>query len=359
MRILHYLDDFLIISEAGSDEGTRNLHALLALFDRLRVPVATDKVEGPAMCITFLGIELDSEQMIMRLPEDKLQALKVMIAEWLGKKSSTVRDLQSLVGKLQHASKVIRPGRTFLRRMFELLKGCGKKQQFVRLNASFCSDFMWWHMFLEAWNGIGMLHNPAESTPDVHLYSDVSGSFGCGAWFGRQWLQLPWPHAVSKWSIAAKELVPIILARVLWGIEWHNKLILVHCDNQAVVEVVNRGYSKDSTLMQMLRCIFFVAALFEFTIRAVHIPWDQNTAADAISRNNRSLFFLQVPATNPFPTPVPQTLIELVILQQPDWLSLDWSCLFRSCLKLGQLRIPGKRTHQGQAVTKDFVNLQK
>ena len=123
------------------------------------------------------------------------------------------------------------------------------------------------------------------------------------------------------------------------------------------MEVVNGGYSKDPMLMHMLRCIFFVAALLEFTIRAVHIPGNQSTAADAISRNKPTLFFLQVPETNPLPTPVPQALIELMILQQPDWLSPGWSCLFRSCLKPGQLRVPGELTHQGQAATKDFVNL--
>ena len=97
-RILHYLDDFLVISEAGSDEGGRNLQALLTLFDKLRVPVATDKVEGPVTRIALLGIELDSEQMVLRLPEDKLWALSNG-AEWLGKTSCTIRGLH-LIGKL-------------------------------------------------------------------------------------------------------------------------------------------------------------------------------------------------------------------------------------------------------------------
>ena len=92
---------------------------------------------------------------------------------------------------------------------------------------------------------------------------------------------------------------------------------------QAVVEVVNAGYSKNSTLMQMLHCLFFVSALLEFTLRAVHIPGDQNTAVDAISRNKINLFFLQVLGISPHPTLVLQALIRLVILQQPDWLSPD------------------------------------
>ena len=144
--ILHYLDDFLIISLSSSDEGSRHLHTLLAVFESLQVKVSPEKVEGPATCITFLGIEIDTNQMVICLPYQKLQSLKSMVAEWLEKLSSakksscSVKDLQSLADFLQHACKVIRPGREFLRRMFDFLKGCKKNQQGVHLNKSFLSD---------------------------------------------------------------------------------------------------------------------------------------------------------------------------------------------------------------------------
>ena len=108
--VLHYLDDFLMISPAESPKGSQDLNIILTLFDRLHVPVAPEKVEGPTTQLTFLGIEMDTENMILRLPENKLSALKEMIGEWLTRKSCTVRDLQSLAGKLQHACKVVCPG---------------------------------------------------------------------------------------------------------------------------------------------------------------------------------------------------------------------------------------------------------
>jgi len=49
---------------------------LLTLFKRLRVPVTPEKVEGPATCTTFLGIKIDTNQMIFCLPPQKLQLLK-------------------------------------------------------------------------------------------------------------------------------------------------------------------------------------------------------------------------------------------------------------------------------------------
>ena len=59
-------------------------------------------------------------------------------------------------------------------------------------------------MFLEAWNGIIMIHKPADRTPDVHLYSNASESLECEAWSGRQWFQLQLPNTVSNWSISTR-----------------------------------------------------------------------------------------------------------------------------------------------------------
>lgn len=145
--IFHYLDDFLIVSPPGSELGVVNLHKLVTLFGRLQVPIAPEKLEGPTTILSFLRIELDSGALILRLPERKLRELKALLGTWLGKKSCLKKDLQSLTGKLQHAAKVVRPGRTFMRRMFDLLKGVPRKQQFIRLSTAFRSDLIWWHVY--------------------------------------------------------------------------------------------------------------------------------------------------------------------------------------------------------------------
>lgn len=42
----------------------------------LSVPVATNKVEGPASILTFLDIEIDTVRGEPRLPPDKLDCLR-------------------------------------------------------------------------------------------------------------------------------------------------------------------------------------------------------------------------------------------------------------------------------------------
>lgn len=330
--VLHYLDDFLIISTPNPAQCHHELQQLLSIFSSLQVPVASDKLEGPTTKLTFLGIELDTSSMTKRLPLTKLTELKATLAAWLGKKYCLTKDLQSLTGKLQHACKVVQPGRTFLRRMFELLKGTNKKHRFVRLNTSFRSDLLWWLTFLESWNGVAMLEVPSTHSVSQHAYSDASGVYGCGAWWQSRWFQFQWPQNFAQQPIATKELLPIVLACLLWGKLWRNQCILVHSDNEAVVAVINSGYSKDNSLMQLLRCLFFIKAYFEISLSAIHIKGEENVGADAISRNNLFVFFAQVPQADPYPTPIPQSAVDLLVLQQPDWLSPDWSQLFKNCL---------------------------
>ena len=155
-------------------------------------------MEGPSVSLTFLGIELDTRRMIRSLPAHKLTELPSLFREWLPRKAWKVKELQSLVVKLQHACKVVRPGRTFLRRMLESLRGLGKLQHWVRLNASFKMVAL----LLGMWNRVAILENNQMEGREVQLYTDTSGSFGCGTWWNPEWLQLQWPGGLEDWSIA-------------------------------------------------------------------------------------------------------------------------------------------------------------
>ena len=119
---IHYLDDYFTVGPPVSDPCSRALASTKATSTRLRVPLAPEKSVGPTTCIIFLGIELDSIELYARLPSDKLIELRSLITTWFGERSWTRRELESLVGKLQNASAVVRPGRMLLRRLFDALR---------------------------------------------------------------------------------------------------------------------------------------------------------------------------------------------------------------------------------------------
>ena len=275
-----------------------------AVFSEAGIPVAEHKTEGPATSVTFLGILVDTVQFQLRLPSDKLARLQVMVLQWLDRRSSTRRELESLTGHLAHAATVIRPGRIFLRPLFALIATAAKPHRYVHLNISVRADLHWWLHFLQSWNGSSFFPPPL---PSVHVYSDASGSFGCGA-FSRPhgWFQLQWPPAWLSVNIATKEFVPLVTAAALWGRQWAGLHVCFHMDNLAVVSILNKRSAKDPLLSHLLWCLFFFSAFYKFHFSAEHIPGSSNTAADALSRDNIHVFSLLVPQV--LQTTVPSTI---------------------------------------------------
>ena len=155
--VIHYLDDFLFVGAPDTDVCSRSLSLAVSKCHDLGVRISLEKLEGPATQLSFLGILLDTEKLEVRLPDEKLRRLQLLLAEWRDKRSCTKRDLLSLIGTLQHACRVVPPGRSFLRRMIDLSKVAKQLYHHVRLNAEFRSDLEWWVTFLPGWNGVEML----------------------------------------------------------------------------------------------------------------------------------------------------------------------------------------------------------
>ena len=167
------------------------MHKLLECCSQLGIPIAQDKTEDFTTCLTFLGIEIDTQAMELRLPAEKLARVRQTVSEWLGRKAARRRELESLVGILQHASKVVimRPGRRFVRRLIQVMSSVKGRDHFVRLGVDVRSDLMWWQLFLETWNGIGILPNSKMghidlftrlANGDVQEYGMQCGSIGNG-----------------------------------------------------------------------------------------------------------------------------------------------------------------------------------
>eukprot|EP00731_Ephydatia_muelleri_P035535 Em0133g5a len=143
--LIHYLDDFLLAGPPGQPTCSESMETMLRVCMRLGIPVALDKLEGPATTITFLGITINIALQQLRLPPDKLQEMTLMIKSWLGKHKTTKRDLLSLIGKLSCAAKVVPSGRHFLRRLIELSTTVSKLHHHIHLIVEAREDIIWWN----------------------------------------------------------------------------------------------------------------------------------------------------------------------------------------------------------------------
>ena len=223
------------------------------------------------------------------LPQEKLSRLNTTILQWMRvppsvtpRGSGKKRDLLSLIGLLNHAASVVRPGRAYLRSFINAAATVTDLDHWVHLNREARADLTWWHTFLNVWNGTSIMPPP---DPTVIVVSDSSGSWGCGAAYRHLWFQLQWPKDWANTPIAPKELVPIVVAVSLWGPYWSDRRVCFLCDNAAVVAAVNKGAARDSTLFHLLRILALVTAILDISIVAKHLPGAQNASADTLSRN--------------------------------------------------------------------------
>ena len=133
----HYIDDFVTVGDPGSTMCGHHLEIMKSVCQQAGMPTAPDKEEGPTTVLHFLGMELDTNQLVIRLPLEKLEQLKVALAEWRGRKAC--RKI-SLIGILSHACKAVRAGRSFLRRFIDLSTEVKQLNRF--LNAAARSDII-------------------------------------------------------------------------------------------------------------------------------------------------------------------------------------------------------------------------
>ena len=131
----HHLDDFITIGPPNSDVCQRNLRTISAVCESLGVPLAIDKTEGPTSCLTYLGIEIDTEAGILRLQQAAAGVTNRVLALCIPSRS---------------------PGRSFLRHIIALLQHAHHAYHHIRLTKQFAADVAWWHTFIMMWNGVGI-----------------------------------------------------------------------------------------------------------------------------------------------------------------------------------------------------------
>jgi len=142
-NIVAYLDDFFIC-EQSSKACARTLRVLIQTLRNLGFAINWNKVVDPCQKIIFLGIEIDSNAMELRLPLEKLVALRYELSLFSNRTRASKKQLQSLVGKLNWASCVIAGGRVFLRRLIDAICGLSQDTHRIRLRAELFADIHWW-----------------------------------------------------------------------------------------------------------------------------------------------------------------------------------------------------------------------
>ena len=203
--------------------------------------------------------------------------------------------LLSLLGKLVYLSKNIKPGRIFMCHPFNLTMSVKHLHYKVKLSRDAREDVVWWLNSASTWNRKSVFYDEDWSdSVKMEIYTDAS-DLGIGAVFKDEWFSVELSSAEKSMSIAWRELLAIVVACATWGEKLPGKKILLHCDNSAVVEIVNTGTCRCREIMCLVRGLFSICVKYNFDIKLQHIAGVSNIAADSLSRLDLGRFFRENP----------------------------------------------------------------
>ncbi|XP_041346996.1 uncharacterized protein LOC121366736 [Gigantopelta aegis] len=323
--MIHYLDDFLFVGSNNSNHCQQALYTFFNLCSRLGVPIAEDKTEGPQEVICFLGLEIDTVNMLIKVPMEKVHEIVTRISDMLSGQKTTLKAMQSLLGILNFACRAIAPGRTFCRRMINATIGLTKPFHHLRLTADIRADLLMWLQFFKSFNGISMFRDQFWVTSEhENLFTDSSAKQGngFGAYYNGSWTYASWPQWWFEQGytddITVLECFPILVATFIWGNRLANKKILFHSDNQSVVAIINSMTSKSHNILTLLRIFVLRCLQLNILFKEVHIPGNVNILTDSLSRLQLDKFRQLAPQADSRETYFPTWLWSIFTVKLED-----------------------------------------
>jgi hypothetical protein len=282
----HYLDDFITCA-SSKEQCLINLNIMLQMCEKIGFKVNPGKLVQPTTLTQFLGIIIDSIKMETRISHDRLSDITQELLEFIGRSWCKKRQILSLIGKLEFISRVVKPGRTFIRRMIDMSKRAKHLHYRIKLTRQFQEDVKWWLFFLPSWNGVSIMAEDVwNSSNKLQLFTDASDQ-AVSAYLNGQWCILPLTHEfiyIRTSSINFRELYAIVMALCTWATTLAGTKLLLYCDNLAICYVINSGVSKNPNIMKLIRFMFYICALHSIECRAVHLSTNDNGIADSLSR---------------------------------------------------------------------------
>ena len=300
-HVTNYIDD--IIGYAVKSKAQASFDTLYNLLQDLGFKISKNKLVAPTTKAICLGVELDTEKSTIAVPYDKLNDIKQECQQWVNKKTCNKKELLSLLGKLLYVTKCVGTSRPFLNKMLDTLRAA-LKQDTIVVDPEFRGDVNWFTKFLPKFNGVAYFNHKL-----IHTHVELDASLqGLEAKCGQEIYAIALPIGYQNYNIVHLEMINILVVVKTWAPQWQGRKVVIHCDNQAVVSVLNSGHTRDMTLAAMARNINRITAQLDI---------DLNVIADTLSRLSINPCLM---------SKIPVLLSDHIwVTPKADALTLDWS----------------------------------
>ena len=178
IRLVIYMDDMLLMANL-KHLILEQTYIALFLLENLGFVINNKKsVLTPCQQIEFLGMTVDSQSMVLKLPGEKIRKIRAEARHLLAAPTVQARSLAQFLGKLNATSPALQMAPLFCRSLQislrqSLADNSQDYQSTVKLSPQAVEDLQWWEQHLTSWNGRSLI-SPA-STIVIDLDASLQG----------------------------------------------------------------------------------------------------------------------------------------------------------------------------------------
>lgn len=346
MLISCYIDDCIFIA-SSKEELLYNVNYAMQFFDSLGLTINIVKsILVPTQRVKFLGVLLDSINMAVALPDDKMKRIRYEGSLLLNKKTTTLHELSSFIGLVVFAGVAVPQAPLHYKyleivRNMALIKSKGDYEAHTFLDVHSRDLIRWWVDNI-TYQTKSIINPP----PDLEIRTDASLT-GWGAKLGSIVTGGNW-NSDELNHINCLELKAVLLGLKSLCREYRDTHVRLRSDNTTVIACIDRCASNKVSLLTIVEQIFEWTNMRGITLSAEYIKGSENIEADRESRikNNdiewmldRNIFSALcknyfVPELDLFATRINAQLCKFVAWKpDPDASYIDaftipWSCGF-------------------------------
>ncbi len=280
--LISYLDDMLVFGNSF-DECKKAVETVKRLLKKVGFTINVEKSQlVPCQRVKYLGFIIDSINMTIELPEDKVVKIYKKCREAYDKSSILIQKVAELIGTLVAAVPANKLGLLYTRQLeIEKIKALqeshGSFNSKMILSEESRLDLLWW---------IDNIYNFKRSILqrdyDHIIFTDASLA-GWGAEMQGKETKGAWPLEFHDKHINVLELY-----EVLFGlkslVKGKRKHILIRVDNTSSLCYVNRYGGCKQYLHDVAKLIWQWAEFNDITLVASYINTKDNVIADRLSR---------------------------------------------------------------------------
>jgi hypothetical protein len=317
--VIKWVDDFVFfrypINNLAPWLYSYNTSTVDSIAKILGWPWAPNKHQPFASTFTYLGMTWDLDRKHVFFSTKKKERYRTKIANWDVGFRVTKREVESVIGTLNHCSLILVASRTHLPSLYEFARRFNSisSNPFTthRITSKVMIDINWWRNQLSA-SFCGMELRPPPTPINLQVCMDASTSWGIGLCIDGKWAA--W-RSIPGWKsderdIGWLEMVAVELAlHVIISSGLRNVHLIFRSDNSGVVGAFKNGSSRNAPQNSILRHIIHLLHDHDLWVSTIWIPSKENPADGP----SRGIF----PSSDKLISPLPKLPHHLFLFLEP------------------------------------------